>query len=117
VLALTLAVIGVYGTFSYWVRRRRVEIGIRSALGAGAWRLLQMVVGQAAVIAGIGVVAGLATAAGITRLLEAHLFAVERIDPVSFLGTAVVMFSAAIVASLFPARRAVQIDPARTLRK
>jgi predicted lysophospholipase L1 biosynthesis ABC-type transport system permease subunit len=116
-LALTLAVIGVYGTFSYWVRRRQVEIGIRSALGAGAWRLLRMVVGQAAVIAGLGVVAGLATATGMTRLLEAHLFGIERIDPVSFVGTAVLMFSAAIVASLFPARRAVQIDPVRTLRK
>jgi predicted lysophospholipase L1 biosynthesis ABC-type transport system permease subunit len=116
-LAVTLAVIGIYGTFSYWVRRRRVEIGIRSALGAGGWRLLRMVVGQAVVIAGIGVVAGLATAGGVTRLLEAQLFGIERIDAVSFVGTAVLMLSAAIIASLLPATRAVQIDPARTLRR
>lgn len=116
-LALTLAVIGIYGTFSYWVRRRRVEIGIRSALGAGGWRLLRMIVGQAVVIAGVGVVAGLVTAAGVTRVLEAQLFGITRTDPASFAGTAALMLAAAVVASLFPASRAVRIDPARTLRR
>jgi hypothetical protein len=116
-LALTLAVIGIYATFSYWVRRRRVEIGIRSALGAGGWRLLRLIVGQAVVVAGTGVVVGLVTAGGVTRLLEAQLFGVSRVDPATFAGTAILTFAAAIVASLVPASRAVRIDPARTLRR
>jgi predicted permease len=116
VLALTLAAIGIYGTFSYWVHRRYTEIGIRSALGAGRWRLIGLVVGQAAGVAAIGVATGLAAAAAVARYLEAQLFAVQRTDWTSFAGTALVMVLAALLASLLPATRAVRIDPARTLR-
>jgi putative ABC transport system permease protein len=87
------------------------------ALGASRWRLVRLVVGQAVFVATVGVVTGLATAAGVTRVLEAQLFGIERIDALSFSATALIMLSAATIASILPATRAVQIDPARTLRR
>jgi putative ABC transport system permease protein len=117
VVALTLAVIGIYGMLSYWVRRRTAEIGIRAALGANRTRLLSLVVGQALTMATIGVAAGAALAAGLTRFIEAQLFAVQPMDWVSFGGTAMVMLAAATVASLAPAVRALRLDPIVALRR
>jgi putative ABC transport system permease protein len=117
VVALTLAVIGIYGMLSYWVRRRTAEIGIRAALGANRTRLLSLVVGQALTMATIGVAAGAALAAGLTRFIEAQLFAVQPMDWVSFSGTAAVMLAAATVASLAPAVRALRLDPIVALRR
>ncbi len=116
VMALTLAVIGIYGMLSYWVRRRTAEIGIRAALGANRTRLLGLVVGQALAMAAIGVGVGAALAAGLTRFIETELYAVEPMDWVSFGGTAAVMLTAAVVASLAPALRALRLDPIMALR-
>ena len=115
-IALTLAVIGIYGMLSYWVRRRTAEIGIRAALGADRTRLLSLVVGQALGLAGIGVVAGAALAAGLTRFIEAQLFAVQPMDWISFAATAAVMLVAAAAASIAPALRALRLDPIAALR-
>ncbi|MGH9176803.1 MAG: FtsX-like permease family protein, partial [Vicinamibacterales bacterium] len=76
-IALTLAIIGIYGMLSYWVRRRTAEIGIRAALGANRSSLLSLVVGQALAMAAIGVGVGGALAAGLTRFIEAQLYAVQ----------------------------------------
>lgn len=116
VLAVALAVIGIYGTFTYWVRRRHAEIGIRSALGAGHWRLLTLVVAQAVRIGAIGAAIGLALAAGLARYIEAQLYAVEPLDWRSFAWATLVMIAAVMMASLAPALRAARIDPARALR-
>ncbi len=83
-IALTLAVIGIYGMLSYWVRRRTAEIGIRAALGADRTRLLSLVVGQALVMAVIGVGLGAALAAVLTRFIETQLYSVQPMDWVSF---------------------------------
>jgi ABC-type antimicrobial peptide transport system permease subunit len=109
-------VIGIYSMLSYWVRRRTAEIGIRSALGANRGRLLSLVVGQAVTMAAIGVAAGAALAAGLTRFIEASLFAVQAMDWVSFIGTAAIMLTAALIASLAPALRALRLDPIAALR-
>ncbi len=116
VLALTLAVIGVYGTFWYWVRRRYTEIGIRSALGASQWRLLSIVVGQALWLAAAGAGAGLVLAAALTRYIETQLYTVRPLDAASFAGAMIVMLAAVAAASVAPAMRAARIDPARVLR-
>jgi hypothetical protein len=116
-IALTLAIIGIYGMLSYWVRRRTAEIGIRSALGANRTRLLTLVVGQALTMAAFGVTAGAVLAAGLTRFIEAQLFAVQPIDWISFGGTAMVMLAAATAASLAPAVRALRLDPIVALRR
>jgi putative ABC transport system permease protein len=116
VVALTLAVIGVYGMLSYWVRRRTAEIGIRTALGANRGQLLALVVRQAITMAVAGVVVGALLAAALTRLIEAQLFAVRPLDWMSFVGAAGLMLAAAIVASVSPALRALRLDPIRALR-
>jgi putative ABC transport system permease protein len=116
VVALTLALIGIYGTLSYWVRRRTAEIGIRAALGADRSRVLGLVVGQAMTLTMIGVVMGAMLAAALGRFVQTQLFAVQPIDWVSFAGTAAVMVLAALIASVAPAIRALRIDPMVALR-
>ena len=101
---------------SYWVRRRTAEIGIRAALGANRASLLGLVVGQALAMAAIGVGVGAALAAGLTRFIETQLYAVQPMDWMSFGGTAAVMLTAAVVASLAPALKALRLDPIVALR-
>lgn len=115
-IALTLAVIGIYGMLSYWVRRRTSEIGIRAALGADRTRLLSLVVGQALVMAVIGVGLGAVLAAVLTRFIETQLYSVQPMDWVSFAATGAIMLTAATMASLAPALRALRLNPIVALR-
>jgi predicted permease len=116
IVALTLAVIGLYGMLSYWVRRRTAEIGIRAALGANHTRLLMLVVGQAMTMAAAGVAIGAILAALLARYIEASLFAVRAMDWVSFGFTAGIMVVAAMVASVAPAVKTLRLDPLVALR-
>jgi predicted permease len=116
VVALTLAVIGIYGTLAYWVRRRTAEIGIRTALGADRSRVLGLVVGQAMTLTAIGLVVGALLAAGLGRFVETQLYAVQPIDWMSFAATAAVTVLAALIASVAPAMRALRVDPMLALR-
>jgi hypothetical protein len=116
IVAFALALIGIFGTLSYWVRRRTAEIGIRTALGADRSRVLGMVVGQAMSLAGIGIVAGALLAAALGRFVETQLYAVQPIDWISFVGTAAVMSLAALIASVAPAIRALRVNPIIALR-
>jgi len=116
-LALTLAVIGLYGTVSYGVTRRRAEIGIRLALGAARSRVLRMVLGEAGRLVLFGIAAGLVTALGTTRLLGSFLYGLGARD-LTTLGVSVVALAAvALGASLIPAWRAASLDPTETLRE
>jgi predicted permease len=117
VLALTLAVIGLYGTVAYGVARRRSEIGIRLALGAARGRVLQMVLGDAGRLVLFGVVAGVATALGTTRLLQSFLYGLTATDVKIIAGSSLVLALAAVAASLVPAWRAASLDPTETLRE
>ena len=115
-VALTLVIIGVYGTLSYWVRRRTTEIGIRTALGADRGRILNLVVGQALGLTGLGIVLGALLAIGLLRFIETQLFGVRAMDWVSFAGTAAVMLAAGSLASIAPAVRALRLDPLVALK-
>jgi putative ABC transport system permease protein len=115
-IALTLAVIGLYGMLSYWVRRRTAEIGIRAALGADRGRLLSLVVREAMTLAVMGVAIGATLAALLTRFIAASLFAVQAMDWFSFVATAAIMLAAALVASAAPALKASRMDPVAALR-
>ena len=108
--------IGVYGTLSYWVRRRTAEFGISAALGANQGQLLSLVARQSIAMAIAGVGIGALLAAALTKLIETQLFAVKPLDWISFGGAASVMLAAAIVASVAPALRALKLDPIRALR-
>jgi putative ABC transport system permease protein len=116
VVALFLAALGLYGVISYSVAQRTREIGIRMALGAERGAVMKLVVGQGFRLAAIGVALGLVTAALTGRFLESQLFAVSTFDPLTIFATSAGLLAAGLLASYLPARRAVRVDPAVTLR-
>lgn len=114
--AVLLAGIGVYGVVSYGVTRRSREIGIRVALGANRGDVLRLVLREGMVMAALGLLFGLGGAWALRRVLESMLYGVTPGDPVAFAGAALVLLAIAVVATLVPARRALRLDPARTMR-
>jgi putative ABC transport system permease protein len=117
VLALALAVIGLYGVMSYNVTRRRNEIGIRMALGAEEGRVLRMVLGDVAIFLVAGLALGLAVAIFSTRLLASFLYHLEPNDPTTLVTACAVLAVSSVVAGLLPARRAAKLDPMTALRE
>jgi putative ABC transport system permease protein len=115
-LAVILAAIGVHGLLSYNVARRRQEIGIRMALGAGRGAVLALILREGLAIVTAGLIVGLAGAVALTRLLQALLFGVSPTDPLTFAVVAAVLTVVALVATLLPARRAARVDPLPALR-
>jgi putative ABC transport system permease protein len=115
-LALALAAIGVYGVISYGVAQRSREIGIRMALGARRSEILRLVVGESMATVGIGIIAGALAAVGLSRFLASLLYAVRPDDPTTFVAISCLIAAVALAASLVPARRAMRVDPAGTLR-
>jgi ABC-type antimicrobial peptide transport system permease subunit len=113
--ALALAAVGIYGVMSYVVGQRAREIGTRIALGALPVDILLLVLRQGAVIAGIGTAVGLAIGLLAARSLRSILYGVSSADPLILAGAAAVLGVTALVACYLPARRAVAMDPARTL--
>ena len=117
VLALVLAVVGLYGAVAYLVTRRTREIGVRIALGATPDRVVRLVVGHGLWIAGGGIAAGLACAALVARTAPLALYGVTPLDPRTYVGVMVLLTLTAVLAAYVPARRAVRIDPARALSR
>lgn len=116
VLALTIAVVGLYGLLAHSVSQRRRDIGIRMALGARRSTVVADVARQSTAVVGIALAVGLAGAFLTTRLLQAWLYGVSPGDPVTFGSTAVLLFTAALAAGVVPAVRAASVDPAVVLR-
>jgi putative ABC transport system permease protein len=115
-LGAVLATIGVYGVMAYSLARRRSEIGVRLALGAGRTAILQMVIREAALVVGVGVLAGLALAAATSRLAGAQLYGLEPLDRATFGGAVILLFGVAMAAAYLPANRAARTDPTIALR-
>jgi len=115
-VALLLAAIGLYGVLSYGVSERRREIGVRAALGASRARLVGLIVREGLTVVLAGLVVGLAGAAALSRLMEAALFGVTPLDPLSYLVAPLVLLVVAVGACLIPARRASRVEPAEALR-
>jgi len=116
-LALTLAMIGLYGVMSYNVARRRNEIGIRLALGAQQSRVVRMVLGEVAMLIGIGLATGLAMTLATTRFVSSFLYGLTPNDPRILGAAALILAIVAIVAGYLPARRASRLDPMTALRE
>jgi len=116
VLALVLAVVGVYGLLAYSVARRTSEIGIRMALGAHRVQVLKLVLGQTLAFSAVGMVVGLCGAAIGARSLEAMLFGLSPLDPGTFIAIPLIFAAAATLAAILPAFRATSVDPLVALR-
>ena len=117
VLAVCLAMAGVYGVMSYVVGQRSNEIGLRIALGASTGSMLRLILGQGLALAGVGLSLGLAAALAGTRLLRTMLFEVQPNDPVVYLAVVVLLGVVTLLAGYVPARRASHIDPLAALRQ
>jgi putative ABC transport system permease protein len=116
VLALILALVGLYGVVSQSVSQRAKEIGIRMALGADESRIHRMVVGETLLLATFGVVVGGAGAFIASRVLASLLFQTSATDPSTYATVALAIAAASAAASYGPARRAANADPVAVLR-
>ena len=115
-LALVLAAIGIYGVISYSVSQRMHEFGMRVALGASSWNLINMVMKQGVLMTLIGVGIGLACALAFGGVLDSLLYGVSARDPLTLIGVGGMAIVTATVASLPSARRATAADPMTSLR-
>jgi predicted permease len=116
VLALTLAIVGIYGVISYSVNQRIRDIGIRMALGAAPVRILKEVLGDGFTLVGAGIAAGVGIALLVTNLLSPFLFGVSRADPLTFVLVSLLLCAVAFAACYLPARRATKVHPSIALR-
>jgi putative ABC transport system permease protein len=116
VLALVLALIGIYGVVSYSVTQRTQEIGVRMALGASANDVLKLVLQHGVVLISIGIGIGLAGAFVLTRLMARLLFEVKPVDLLTYGFASLGLFLVALLACYLPARRAMKVNPIIALR-
>ena len=115
-LALVLAGIGIYGIMAYATAQRTREFGIRIALGAQRSDIFSLVVRSGFTLMLLGLAIGLPAAYAVTPLLGSLITGVQPHDAATFAAVSVVLFAVALLASGAPARRAMQLDPAVTLR-
>jgi len=116
-VALVLAMVGLYGTLSYDVARRRNEIGIRIALGAARGRVVQLVLAEVAGMVVVGMVVGAAVALASTQLVRSLLYGLSASDPTTMAVSVVILAIVAVAAGAFPAWRAARVDPIAALRE
>jgi ABC-type antimicrobial peptide transport system permease subunit len=115
-VALILAMVGVYSMMSFYVSQRTQELGLRIALGASRPEILRMVLDRGMKLTLIGVGVGLVLAFGMTRVLSALLFGLSTLDPLVFAIVPLLLSGIAAVACYFPARWATAVDPISVLR-
>jgi len=115
-LAVSLAIVGIYGMMAWSVTERRQEIAIRMALGASRERMLSMVLGRALLLAAIGISLGLAAAPLATRTLSGLLYGITATDPLAFVVTGVSLGAVAVLSALVPALRAARVQPAAVVK-
>jgi predicted permease len=115
-LAAIVAAIGVFGLMAYVVAGRRGELGVRVALGAARGDIFSLVIGDGVRLALAGIALGVGGGLALAPALEPLLFGVRAADPATFAATAAGVIVVALVATAVPARRAMRVDPAATLK-
>lgn len=116
VVALVLAIIGIYGVIAYAVVQRRREIGVRLALGATPGNVLGLVLRQGMRLVLVSATLGVGAALLASRALAGMLYGIGAFDPITFIGAPLVLVVAALFATLLPARRASKVDPLDAIR-
>jgi putative ABC transport system permease protein len=115
-IALVLALTGIFGVVSFTVTQRSREFGIRVALGARAGTVLADVLRRTLLTTAVGIACGLVLAALAARAVAAQLYAVSPFDPFSFVAVVALLGASAAAAALQPAIRATRVDPVVALR-
>ena len=115
-VALTLALVGVYGVMACVVAQRRREIGVRLALGAQRTDVLRLILRHGLGLTLLGLAIGFAVALTLTRVMRSQLYEIGPTDPLTFIAVSLMLLAVALVACWFPARRAAKVDPMVALR-
>jgi ABC-type antimicrobial peptide transport system permease subunit len=115
-LAGFLVAIGLYGTISYGVSRRTMEIGVRMALGAQRREVLRMVLMESLSVAALGLALGIPASIAVARTLRSMVYGLSPNDPLTILLALTGIAAVTLAAAAIPARRAASIDPMRALR-
>lgn len=115
-IALLLAAGGLYGVISFNVNQRTPELGIRRALGANDKSIVGIVSKQAGIQLGLGLGLGILGGVFFSQIMESLLVGVSALDPWTYIGVALMLIAAVVIASLVPTRRAIRIDPMAALR-
>jgi putative ABC transport system permease protein len=116
-LAVTLAAIGLYGVISYTVAKRTNEIGVRMALGAQRSGVIGLILGEVAVLIGIGVAVGTGLTLAGSKASSSLLFGLKPRDPLTLLLAIIILAAIGFGASFIPAQRATRVDPMVALRE
>ena len=116
-LALVLAMVGLYGVTTYSVVRRRGEIGIRMALGAQRGSVIRLMLRDVAMMGAVGMLAGLAASLAAGRLVKSLLYGIRADDPLELAAAAILLAAAIALAAYIPAQRAARLDPMTALRE
>jgi predicted permease len=115
-VATFLALIGLYGVVASAAVRRRHEIGVRLALGAGPGQIRRMVLGRGLLVATAGIAAGAVPAFGVARVAASLVYGVAPLDPMVWLAAIALVLTLACLANDVPARQAARLDPSRVFR-
>ena len=115
-IALLLAAVGIYGVVSYSVAQRVREMAIRLAVGASPGDLLKLVIGRTMLLVLVGLALGAGAAVALTRVLASLLYETSPMDPITWVITGTMLATVALLASYFPARRVMRVDPLTVLR-
>jgi putative ABC transport system permease protein len=115
-IALTLAAVGLYGIIAFSVDRRTHELGIRRALGASRKHIVALVISGGLKLTAAGIAVGLVGGCLLTRFIASYLFGVTATDPLTLVGTTLLLVTTALLACWLPARRATKVDPMEALR-
>jgi ABC-type antimicrobial peptide transport system permease subunit len=116
VLALVLAAIGIYGVIAYGVTQRRLEFGIRMALGAGAGGIVSLVMREGLRVTVVGIALGVAGTFALGKVLRSLLADINAIDAGTMAGVSLILLAVALVALALPVHRAVSVQPTEALR-
>jgi putative ABC transport system permease protein len=116
-VALTMALVGLYGMVNHTVAQRKHELGVRAALGASGRSLRWMITAQSLRLVLLGIVMGIAASYALRQMLAAYLYKTSPTDPWMLGGTALLLALVAALASYWPARHATRVDPVTVLHE